>query len=186
MPISQPEVSKTQDWKERNAALSVAATATHADYELYFAATEIEGSGTLDHAQSPPVYKLTAANQHMDITHYVPSYWWNGQVKVSLVFMDITGQSSPFDVDMFLKTYSVGSSTARTTVIDDTSEGADFVSSITPDSTANKLYEVEVWSSENITEDDDLLHLNIEMQVGSPVNFGIAAITIEYYPAFEQ
>ena len=185
MPVTQPLVSKTQDWKERNAASSVSAHSTHTANELYFDSSGFGGTpGGYDHTQTLPCFVLGNSTEHIDITHAVPSYWWNGQIKIKIIWVDIAGVASPNDLDIALYTWRIGQSTATTTVVDPAVEGADFLKSTTS-STADEVFEEEVWSSENMTEDDDVFHLTITSNTNG-VNVGIASISVEYYPAFEQ
>lgn len=188
MPVQQPEETKTQDWRERNAASSVAAHTTHDANEIYFAANSIGGDDAVgyDHTEDPPVYQLSNT-KHADITHQVPSYWWNGQIKLEIYWTDINGKTAAPDVDVSFDTHRVGESTTQTAVIDSgaSGNGNDCFTNV-PDGTVDKMYKEEIWSDNDITEEDDIFHINILNNSGAAYTIGLAGIAVEYFPNFEQ
>ena len=176
MPVVMPEETPTQDFKERDAGVSVAAQLTHDTYEIYVPGSALAGSvgtgGSFQGGNNPPSFQMNNGKTG-SIVFLRPSYWWNGQLKVEVWWTIDGAGSGTTDVDVNIGTHQKGVAGEVNTLYAGTiAEAYD---------TQDKIMETSFYTTTALVEEDDLIH--VEFASGTN-NFCVIAMEIEYKPDF--
>lgn len=177
MPVIMPEETPTQDFKERDAGVSVAAHVTHEVNEIYIAANDFEGTGGWTRLTDPPTFKI-GNTQTANVTFPRPSYWWNGKLQIELWWLVDGTSTTTSDVSLVIGTHRVGSSADVTTLYTGVAIAE------TPNGTSDYIYETKILTTLPVAEEDDIIH--IEFTNGNALPFCIVSAEIEYLPEYHQ
>lgn len=184
MAIIQPTESPTQSFQERDGAESLKGYSEGSYYTKHLSPADFFGSGNVPSVVAPYHFPI-GAGEVARANFIRPSYWWNGELKVTTYWIHSTTDAGDMNVDIQVRSFREGEAASAGILIEET---GDVFSNITADELGiHELTSETAETNNDITEDDDIILVKFDRASDGVVgDFGIVGVKIEYFPRILQ